>query len=84
MAEDKLVVAGNGTFDDGSVQKTGTYVARYDAAGTPDPGFGRRGEAERVGACRHVRRLGSDEDSGRRKQPESEFTGPGHSAAPVR
>ena len=36
----KLVVAGNGVYDDGTVQKSGTYVARYATAGTIDPGYG--------------------------------------------
>ena len=31
------------SYDDGTVQKSGTYVARYDTAGTPDPGFGSGG-----------------------------------------
>ena len=39
----KLVVAGNGVYDDGTVQKSGTYVARYDTAGTLDLGYGDSG-----------------------------------------
>ena len=34
----KLVVAGNGAYDDGTVQKSGTYVARYDHRRHARPG----------------------------------------------
>ena len=36
----KVVVAGNGAYDDGTVQKSGTYVARYTTAGALDPAYG--------------------------------------------
>jgi uncharacterized delta-60 repeat protein len=39
----KLVVAGNGAYEDGTVQKSGTYVARYTTAGTLDPAYGDSG-----------------------------------------
>jgi uncharacterized delta-60 repeat protein len=39
----KFVVAGNGVYEDGTVQKSGTYVARYDQTGTLDPNFGTAG-----------------------------------------
>jgi uncharacterized delta-60 repeat protein len=45
QADGKLVVAGEGYFSDGSPSLSGTYVARYDAAGNLDPAFGTGGVA---------------------------------------
>src|SRR5262249_42073006 len=42
----KLVVAGVGQLTDGSSSATGTYVARYDAAGNLDSTFGTAGVAK--------------------------------------
>ncbi len=39
QADGRLVVAGTGGFADGSVSRSGVWVARYDAAGVLDPTF---------------------------------------------
>ncbi len=43
QADGKLVVAGVGSFDDGSPSLRGVYVARYDRAGNLDAAFGTGG-----------------------------------------